>query len=254
MAEAALLLHGFTGTPESFRPFIEHLHPSWNCYCPALPGHGRTPGPLAPRGFREAVAEFFAHVDRGFDARGTKLHLVGYSLGARVALGLIEQFPRHFASATLVGVHPGLTNAAERAARHATDLRWCQVLRERGVEGFCDEWESQTLFASQRALPAAERDLQRLSRTSHTASGLVWSFETFGLARMPSYHDLLQAPPVPIRLVVGELDAKFLAIAKGLAAGNKQLGPTIFPGGGHNLVLEQPRALAEAFVQGATND
>ena len=45
---------------------------------------------------------------------GASVNLVGYSLGARVALGLLASRPELVASATLVSVHPGL--ALERRA------------------------------------------------------------------------------------------------------------------------------------------
>ena len=49
-------------------------------------------------------------------------YLCGYSLGARVALGLLARHAHRFAGATLIGVHPGLSSPDERAAE-----------RERGI-------------------------------------------------------------------------------------------------------------------------
>src|SRR6185369_6950562 len=84
--------------------------------------------------------------------------VVGYSLGARVALGLVAT--RRAARAILVSVNPGLAEA-ERPARRASDAAWARMARARGIDDFVDAWEAQPLFETQQRVPPGRRDARR---------------------------------------------------------------------------------------------
>lgn len=142
MTPSLLLLHGFTGSPESWAPVIRLLPAGTRVVAPALAGHAGALGDDAP--------DFEREVDRlaGFVPAGP-VHVAGYSLGARLALGLLVRHGSLFGGATLVGVHPGLPTEAERAARRREDAELERLLIEQGVEAFVDEWERRPLFATQ---------------------------------------------------------------------------------------------------------
>src|SRR5436305_857158 len=57
--------------------------------------------------------------------------VVGYSLGARIALGLVAT--RRAPAAVLIGVNPGLADE-DRPARAAADAAWAALLRARGID------------------------------------------------------------------------------------------------------------------------
>jgi 2-succinyl-6-hydroxy-2,4-cyclohexadiene-1-carboxylate synthase len=241
-----VLIHGFTGSPASFDPLVSALalrHPRVPLLRPALLGHG------APRA--EEATRFDQEVDRlaqivacsGFAGA----HLCGYSLGARISLGLLARHPYLFASATLIGVHPGLGELGERAARVGSDERWCQRLRAGGLEAFLDAWEAQPLFATQRGLPAPSIAAQRRVRASHTATGLERSLRVLGLGQMPDYRGVLRVVPFPVRLLVGGLDAKFSAIARELTDGAPRALLDVVPGVGHNLLVEAGKYVADVL-------
>lgn len=164
--------------------------------------------------------------------------MVGYSLGARVGLGLVAMgfVPR----AILIGVNPGLASEGERAERRAGDARWAAMLREQGIEAFGDAWEAQALFASQARADAGRRAARRAARRGLDAEGLARSLETMGLAEMPDYRGVVDER---VRLIVGGDDAKYLAIARGLPA-----ALTVIEGSGHDPTLEQPERLREAIA------
>ena len=52
---------------------------------------------------------------------------------------------------------------------------------------------------------------------------------------------------MPVVVLAGERDAKFVAIAQRLAAGLPDAALTIVPGAGHALALEAPDAVAAAI-------
>jgi pimeloyl-ACP methyl ester carboxylesterase len=62
---------------------------------------------------------------------------------------------------------------------------------------------------------------------------------------MPCYADALRAIPIPITLMVGGRDAKFLAIAKGLSEPCAHIHLVTVEGAGHNLLLEASAEVGE---------
>jgi 2-succinyl-6-hydroxy-2,4-cyclohexadiene-1-carboxylate synthase len=245
---SVVLIHGFTGSPASFADLGRRLlarRAGLRLFRPALLGHG-APAPGGIRRFEQEVDRLASAI---VEANFTGSHLCGYSLGARVALGLLARHAHRFSGATLIGVHPGLGSAAERAARVGSDERWCRVLRERGLAAFLGEWQAQPLFATQRELADSIVNEQRRIRSAHTADGLIRSLRVLGLGQMPDYRGALRNVPIRSRLVVGALDAKFTAIAREIGAASPRLSLDLVPGAGHNVLLEAPDHVATTLLR-----
>src|SRR5262249_5786835 len=160
-----------------------------------------------------AVESFEAEVDRLaaplYAAGLAGIHLCGYSMGARIALGLLVRHRSLFARATLIAVHPGIASAAERADRLRKDEDWAPLLARVGMEGFADEGARQPLFDTQTHLPDEVQARVAARRRAHDAAGLARALRTLGLAQMPDYAPALGALDLPVHLVVGEEDRKF---------------------------------------------
>src|SRR5262245_4327636 len=110
-----LALHGFTGSPESFAE-LSRESPYLELVCPTLSGHGPNPD-VSANTFGGELSRIAAWV---YDRELAPLPVLGYSLGARVALGLCIGYPDLFTSAVLIGVNPGISDASELEARE----RW----------------------------------------------------------------------------------------------------------------------------------
>src|SRR5687768_9227498 len=121
-------VHGFAGTPDVWEGLGDGLRVT-------LPGHGV---PLQPT-WDTNIAAIGAAI-------GDIDVVVGYSLGARVALALVAE--NRVSRAILISVNPGIDDAS-RDARRVIDAGWASMLRERGLDVFLAAWESQPLFATQ---------------------------------------------------------------------------------------------------------
>jgi carboxylesterase len=103
----ALLCHGFTGSPQSLRPWAEYLaEAGLSVWLPRLPGHGTTWQDMA----RTRWEDWYAEVDRAFDelrAHSDEIFVMGLSMGACLALRLAEL--RGPSVSGLVLVNPSLT-------------------------------------------------------------------------------------------------------------------------------------------------
>nr|MBA2545037.1 alpha/beta fold hydrolase [Deltaproteobacteria bacterium] len=122
----ALLLHGFAGAPASWDEVIAAGLGALEPTAVTLPGHG---GPMGAswQDNLDAVPTDDAEI------------AIGYSFGARVALGLLAsgRIPR----AILIGVNPGIPDV-ERPARRAADAVWARMLRDQGIAAFVAAWEA----------------------------------------------------------------------------------------------------------------
>jgi len=88
---AALLIHGFTSTPQSMRPWAEYLAArGYTVRLPRLPGHGTTWQEMN----RTRWEDWYAVVDRQFrelHSRCAHVFVGGLSMGASLALAVAQE-------------------------------------------------------------------------------------------------------------------------------------------------------------------
>jgi 2-succinyl-6-hydroxy-2,4-cyclohexadiene-1-carboxylate synthase len=234
-----VLLHGFTGSGRSWGAVGAALGPGRACHALPLLGHA----PDLVEGPEATFEDEVDRVARAVRAIAPVVDVAGYSLGARVALGLCVRHPARIRRVVLVGVNPGLETDEDRRARARADEAEAWRLETEGLAAFVDRWEALPLFETQRALPDAILHAQRQERLAHDARGLARSLRVTGLGRMPSAWADLPALAGRVHLVVGALDEKFRAIAE-RAAREAAVPVSLMPGAGHNVPLEAPERLA----------
>jgi carboxylesterase len=102
----ALLIHGFTGTPQSLRPWGQHLaEAGLTVRVPRLPGHGTT----VQEANLTTWHDWYAEVERSFlelRAQCDQVFLMGLSMGACLCVRLAEEHGD--AVSGLVVVNPSL--------------------------------------------------------------------------------------------------------------------------------------------------
>lgn len=243
-----VLLHGFTGSGLSWHavvPFVHAARPNVPIVSMHLPGH-HPHVPVIPGSFSDTVR---AIGDAWTQRQYNNIHLVGYSLGARIALGLLIAYPRLFRRATLIGVHPGLATAEQRDVRRHSDTQWAQLLRDRGMAVFLEAWERQSLFKSQSAAEPALLEHQRDVRMHHNAHALADALDVLSLANMPNFQLVVGHLRVPTTLVAGAEDERFVDLANQLQASWEMARCVVIEGCGHNPLVDAPRSLAKILVR-----
>jgi 2-succinyl-6-hydroxy-2,4-cyclohexadiene-1-carboxylate synthase len=233
-------LHGFTGSPESFEPVRERL-PGCQLSALRLVGHG-DPAPSV-HDFDDEVERLAALLPAG------RSRLVGYSLGARLALGLLARHRERFESAVLIGLNPGLRTDTEREQRLAQDQAWIELLETQGLEPFLAAWEAQPLFAAQSTLPPHVSHRKRRERRTHDPLELARSLRVTGLAAMPNYWPLLPELRLPVTLMAGENDEKFRNLGQVATELLPQARLELAGGASHDVLLERPDLVAVAIEQ-----
>ena len=238
-----LLLHGFTGSTETWRDLRERLGAGRNLLAVDLPGHGRADSPADPAQYAlDHVADRLAHM---LDAQGTERVVpLGYSLGGRVALRLALRHPARVAGLVLEGTSPGIADPAERAARVRADAELADRIERDGIVAFVNEWERLPIWSTQASLPESVRARLRAKRLMGNPIGLANSLRGAGAGADAPVTDRLREIAVPVLLIAGALDEPYVAHARTMGRVLPRARVAVVPDAGHAVHLEQPDAFA----------
>jgi len=247
-ATPVLMLHGFTGSSETWAPLRDALGDGFATLAVDLPGHGTSGAPDDPG--RYALGRLAADLTRVLDAFGVeRATVLGYSLGARAALRFALDHPRRVAALVLEGVSPGIVDPAERSARRASDAVLADAIEREGVAAFVDLWEQWPLFATQAALPQATREGLRAQRLANRPRGLANSLRGAGAGAEAPVVKQLPTVSAPTLLIAGALDAKYVALGRLMESSMPQARLSVVEGAGHAVHLEQPAAFASLVAE-----
>lgn len=169
---------------------------------------------------------------------------VGYSQGGRLCLQLALDRPELVRRLVLVSASPGIADPGERAARAAADERLAQEIERDGVDAFLERWLAQPLFAT---LPAERAGLDE-RRAQNTVESLTSQLRVLGQGTQPSNWDRLGELRMPVLLIVGALDTKYVDIAQRMAARITDARVEVIDGAGHACHLEQPERVAHLLA------
>lgn len=244
--EPVIVLHGFTGSAEAMAPLSDRLD-GWRRIAVDLVGHGRSPSPddLTPysvEAMADAVDLLMAAVPDG------PCHVIGYSMGGRVALALAVAHPRACRSLTLISATAGLADESERVQRRLADGALADRIGERGLVRFVGEWMDQPMWDSLRASLSAEAWQSSIDqRLRSDPTGLANSLRAAGTSSMTPLWDRLDALDVPTLIVCGELDVKFIEIGRQMNDLLPRSELIVLAGAGHGAHLETPDDCARAI-------
>jgi 2-succinyl-6-hydroxy-2,4-cyclohexadiene-1-carboxylate synthase len=238
-----LFLHGFMGCGKDFASLIHTLLPNVCCLTVDLPGHGQTevfePSGYGMDAIAPALLQLLQHLNF------VPCHLMGYSMGGRLALYLACKFPQQFLSLFLESASPGLATEAERVLRQQQDEILATELESEHWPTFLARWYAQPLFDTLRHSLQFDEMLQR--RLHNHPHLLAQALRGFGTGVQPSLWSEMAALTMPITLVVGDRDLKFVQINKNMAVRQPLAQLKILPNCGHAAHAENPTAFAAAL-------
>ena len=237
--EPVLLLHGFTGSLHTWSNLMETYKEMFSFIAVDLLGHGQTDSPDQPERYRmEAAADDIKEL---LDCLGVRpVHLLGYSMGGRLALGFAVRYPHYVRSLILESSSPGLKTIQEQNARIKHDAELAERIMDIGVERFTEEWSRIPLFSTQKRLPQEMKDRVRKERLLQKAAGLAGSLKGMGTGSQPSLWGDLSSLQMPVLVLAGEYDLKFVHIAKQMTNTLPNHEIHIFGDAGHAIHVEKP--------------
>jgi pimeloyl-ACP methyl ester carboxylesterase len=124
---ALVLLHGFTGTGETWNPYLEDLSAEFRLIIPDLRGHGRSINPSGHFKHQELALDVFNLLDQlGIDS----IYAIGSSMGAMTLLHAATQQRERIKAMVLVGGSPYLPESARAIYRNSPP----DSMTEEGIE------------------------------------------------------------------------------------------------------------------------
>lgn len=156
--------------------------------------------------------------------------LMGYSMGGRLALQLLERGAADVSSAVIISA--GL-NAPDEARRQR-DEEWARRFESEEWTSLMRAWNAQPVFAG-HVVERREEDFDRHE--------LARQLREYSPAVLPP--PKLESIETPVLWIAGERDAKYVEIAKTAVARLPHAELWICPDAGHRVPWEQPAALVE---------
>jgi 2-succinyl-6-hydroxy-2,4-cyclohexadiene-1-carboxylate synthase len=240
MAQTVVLLHGFAGTRRAWDVVADRL--AAERYRPLaldLRGHGDARD-RRPIGFAECAADVAAASPEGSV-------LCGYSMGGRIALHVALVHPGRVARLVLLATTAGIEDPRARAQRRADDERLAAAIEDGDIEAFADRWMAQPLFAG-TSPQSARRWREDLLRNDPRA--LAAALRGLGAGTMAPVWDRLGELAMPVTVVAGARDGRYVEIGRRLAQALPDARLEVVPGAGHGLPREVPGAVAAAIATG----
>ncbi|KRG16114.1 2-succinyl-6-hydroxy-2,4-cyclohexadiene-1-carboxylate synthase [Lederbergia galactosidilytica] len=232
-----LVLHGFTGDHSTWSDFAEWMQDHYTILSLDLLGHGKTSAPIhCDRYEIKQIANDLATILT--ELKLEKVHLLGYSMGGRLALTFAILFPEKVISLILESASPGLASQEERDARIYQDEELAQMIEKKGIKPFVDYWQNIPLFSTQKNLPKAIQEKIREQRLQQNSLGLACSLRGMGTGRQPSWWPNLNTLMIPVQLICGGKDPKFFRIAKDMIKVVPNAKMTEVPHAGHAIHVE----------------
>jgi len=193
--EPLLLLHGIGSTHDDFAALRPQLDAQYQVLAPDLPGHGRSPA--LPR--RPTIAAIADAVTADLDELGVgRVHVLGNSIGARVALELAARGRAR----SVVAVSPsGMNNPGERLHQGrlmATNRLALRALRRLIPAAARTTVGRSALLAGLRSMPWRSTEPEaRALQEGFAEADAFWQMLWWGiLADVPTGLDRIDCPVV----------------------------------------------------------
>lgn len=249
-----VLLHGFMQTAATWSFVASELAHDHCVYALDFVGHGSSDKPSDPGVYTydavvEAVGAFLREVACVHPETHAmrKAHLMGYSMGGRVAVQVALQNPQYVHSVILESCGLGPADEEERGAAEERNRGWAQALRRDGIEAFVSLWEELPLFESQKQRNLAEK--LRPERLANDPEALALCLEGMGKHAMPSEAVTVGALAgmwIPVKYLWGLQDASCERPAHRLVREGFDVTAVDV---GHNVHLEAPMAYLGSVKQ-----
>jgi len=246
LSPSLIFLHGFTGSHLSFKHIYDLIDDRFTIIAPDLLGHGQTDSPNAVNRFEstEQVADIIEIIEyMGIN----KPVLIGYSMGARLALQVGVKHASKLSGLILESGTFGIRNTFDAEDRRRSDKELAQLIRL-DFDAFLKKWEELPLFESKYHIPDELLSQVRIIRKSQRPKGLASSLLGFGTGSMPAlFWKDLQKVTCPVLFITGELDIKFTIIADSMQKSIKKAEHLVSKDCGHRVHLESPNSYINAI-------
>ncbi len=233
-----IFLHGLLGSGEDWLRVAHLLSEHYYCVLVDLPGHGLSQGIEVDE--QQGFSVCHRYLVETLAQQGIReYYLVGYSMGARLAMYHASQQPNGLLGVALEGGHFGLPEA-EKPQRIENDRRWATRFSTEPLPIVLEDWYQQAVFS--HLTPTQRASLIEL-REKGNGTAIAKMMMATSLGKQARLDTALIRSQVPTHYLVGENDHKFLQLAQ-----SRPFAVSVIPRAGHNTHSEAPLAFCQALV------
>ena len=237
-----IFLHGFLGSHRDYALVISELKKQNAKFKHWAPDFFQSGPVSAAHDYEVWTKNFLNEVHTRFGEEPCLL--VGYSLGARLALHAHFAAPQRFKQLFLLSANPGISQVTVDE-RRVWEKKWADCFRQKPWAQAMELWNNQYVF--QQATPRVVPAEGHLDRELVADSLSRWSLTTHGYSL-----DDLQRLPTTTEWWFGEWDQKFLAVKAELERRAVPGHYQVIAQAGHRLPLDQAKLIARALMLGGT--
>jgi 2-succinyl-6-hydroxy-2,4-cyclohexadiene-1-carboxylate synthase len=233
-----ILLHGFWGQPSDWNDVIQKLPLGAPIHAPDL----YAPGELSPHyPLKDWAQNFWRWADEMFP--GQKLQIVGYSMGARLAVTAVTANPEQVDRALFLSGNP-IVPKSDQPERETWENEWVQKFLKEDWPALETAWQDQTVFAGAPELP------RRKTPEMREVVGL--SLKQWSPCSHPFTFEQVKALSSRMEWAFGALDQKYVELAKSLQELPVQGQITIIPQARHRLITEAADFISAWIEKGSS--
>lgn len=207
-------------------------------------GHGRSARPmeLQPYELPQMLSDLHRVI---YAVAGERYALMGYSMGARLALVYALEHPQEVTHLVLESGSVGIEDKGERQERYFADKALGNRIREQDIQWFSETWAKLDIFKTQQSLPVKVQQQIQRRRLLNSPHALAFTLEGSGQGTMPYVGHRLSELTMPVCYISGELDTKYTAIGAQYFGDVHRIVPQV----GHNVHVEAPEAYRQILKQ-----
>ncbi len=238
---AFIFLHGFLGLPKDWDQIASNVKKEFPTSQVAALDYFNISELNSENKFSVWCKNFENYLAVNF--KDSRIILVGYSLGGRLALNFMKNYSARIQHLFLVSVNPGFleTEIIERKQRLAMDEKWSQRFLHEDWKLVLEDWNKQAVFANSKAEPL--RESKNFDRQLLAKALTNWS-----LAGQDDLRSILKGNQNKISWIVGESDKKYVLLTEKLSEMNPKINYRICSNSSHRVLFDNPTELSRFIV------
>ena len=221
----ALFIHGFMGDSTEWNEYMTSPKRTGSCKAIDLPGHGSL------KEQEISVESAFQNIlDNlpGSNRLGT--HLIGYSLGGRLALQFALSYPQFINKVTLISTHPGLDGIEEQKKRKNEDEKIAKIITETWPD-FLHSWYDNPIWGNLNKENYYKSLISK--REQNNPEKLAKIVTSMTLGEQKTLPKLKTYCPFEINWITGSEDKKYTNLVEDIAKVSAKIKHHIIENAGH---------------------
>jgi 3-oxoadipate enol-lactonase len=221
--EPIIFIHGFTLDHTMWQPQVEFFSKEYQVITYDARGFGKSSLPNKPYNHAADLCALLKHLNI------TQAHVVGLSMGGRIAINFTLAYPEMVMTLTL------MDSALDG---YESEVDWRVYAKEYGLEQARQNWLNHELFAITQKRPEI---IAALRIIVENYSGWHWLHQDLQNPANTHARNHLHEIAKPTLIVVGKGDLSYLHnISNVLAAGISNSQKVVMPNAGHMVSMEAP--------------